>query len=80
MQIDAEGRAPQPLPLSFPCVHLVIRYHTEGCIDGKRRHLLTPELANETEIDHYVNKLIKELEAAREKAKRSLRKQKSRSQ
>ena len=79
MNIDAVGRAPQPLPLSFPCVHIVLMdHHTVGKIDGIDYRFLSCELVNEIEIDSHVDRLIKELDVARKKAKRSLQKQKSR--
>ena len=51
-------------------VSLILGNHVS---DDAGRHFLTPDLATESEIDHYVDSLKMEIEALRPKAKTALR-------
>jgi len=42
--------------------------------DAKGRILITPQLASDSEVDYYVNSLVKQLEIIRNDAKKKLRK------
>ena len=73
--INTPNKGDLPPPL------LYVQLYVSQCTrDEKGRILLTCELASDGEIDEYVDRLIKQLNGVRRKAKRSLSKAKENEQ